>query len=229
MESFDFVSSLKNLIIMIPALMFAVIIHELGHGYVAYRLGDKTPKIAGRLTFNPIPHIDLLGTIIFPAILLLFKAPFIFGWAKPVPVNPYNVRGMNYRKAMAIISFAGPGANFASALVFAIMFHILDALSGSLVSLLGANLAKAILQPLGMFLFYGVSINVILGIFNLLPIPSFDGWRVLLSFLPRDLEAKLEPLEPYGFIIVIMLLVLHIIDLFIIPPYRLIMSLLIGV
>jgi Zn-dependent protease len=229
MESFELISNLKNLIILIPALMFAVIIHELGHGYVAYKLGDNTPKVAGRLTFNPIPHIDPIGTILLPALLILFKAPFVFGWAKPVPVNPLNVRKMNYRKAMAIISFAGPGANIVSAIGFTILYHLLGMFSGTLASILGENLARAIIEPLGIFFYFGVSINVILAIFNLLPIPSFDGWRILLSFLPREWERKLEPLEPYGFIIVIVLLITHIIDLFIIPPYRLLMNLLVGI
>jgi len=229
MEGFDLISNLKNLIIFIPALMFAIIIHELGHGFVAYKLGDKTPKIAGRLTFNPIPHIDLLGTIIFPVLLIFFKAPFIFGWAKPIPVNPYNVRKMNYRKAMAIISSAGPMANFISAVFFAIMYHLLAYLSDPMYSTLGVKLANAILKPLVIFLYASISINVILGIFNLLPIPSFDGWRILLSFLPRDLEAKLEPLEPYGFFIVILLLMLKIINNIIIPPYKFLMGLLLGV
>jgi Zn-dependent protease len=230
MEGFDLISSLKNIILIIPALMFAVIIHEFGHGFVAYKLGDDTPKLAGRLTFNPIPHIDPLGTIILPLILILFKSPIIFGWAKPVPVNPYKARKIrDYRKAMAIIAFAGPGANLLSAVIFAIMFHILDALAGAIISNFGIGIAQAVIKPLGMFLYYAVSINVILAIFNLLPIPSFDGWRILLSYLPRDLEAKLEPYEQYGFIIVIVLLLTHIIDIFIFPPYKFLMKLLIGV
>jgi len=229
MESFDIINILKNLVLIIPALMFAIIIHEFGHGYVAYKLGDDTPKLAGRLTFNPIPHIDPIGTIILPLVLILLKSPIVFGWAKPVPVNPYKARKIrDYRKAMAIISLAGPGANLLSAVAFAILFHLTNSLSGAIISALGVGIAQAILKPLLIFFIQAVKINIILAIFNLLPIPSFDGWKILLSQLPRDLEAKLEPLEQYGIIILVVLLITHIIDIFLIPPYRFLVSLLLG-
>ena len=220
--------NLVGLVIMVPALMFAVIIHEIGHGLVAYKLGDNTPVISGRLTFNPIPHIDIFGTLLFPAILILLKAPFIFGWAKPIPINPSNFKKIDIRKGTALTSFAGPLFNLISAIVFAVIYHLLNfgLDSGFITNLLGEKLTEKIFLPILLFLYYSVGINVILFLFNLLPIPSFDGWRIVLSFLPFKYERKLEPFEVYGFFIVIILLMLNIIQFILVPPYLFIMGLL---
>ncbi len=220
--------NLVGLVIMVPALMFAVIIHEIGHGLVAYKLGDNTPVVSGRLTFNPIPHIDIFGTLLFPAVLILLKAPFIFGWAKPIPITPSNFKRINIRKGTALTSFAGPLFNLISAVMFAIIYHILNygLDSGVFTNFLGKELTEKIFLPLILFLYYSVGINVILFLFNLLPIPSFDGWRIILSFLPIEYERKLEPLEAYGFFIVIILLMLKIIQIVLIPPYMFILKLL---
>ncbi len=221
---------ITKIIFMIPALLFAVIVHELGHGIVAYRLGDQTPKLAGRLTLNPIPHMDIFGSIILPAILIIFKSPILFGWAKPVPVNPLNFRKLGYRKGMAITSLAGPSMNILSAFVFGILFQILSSQSvlSYLASTVGTGFVKSVVMPLLIFFQYAVSINVILGIFNLLPIPPLDGWKVITSFLPPHLEQKLLPAEQYGMIILIVLLMVGVLNVVILPPYIFLTKLLLG-
>ena len=216
------ISQFQYVVLMIPALLIAMIVHELGHGYTAYKLGDNTPKIAGRLTINPIPHLDIFGSIIFPAILILLKAPFIFGWAKPVPINPFNFKKLDYRKGMALTALMGPLSNIITAVIFAVLFHI----TINLTNYLPYTINKTVLTPLILFFTLTVNINIIIAIFNLLPIPSFDGWRILLSFLPFKLERKLENLEFYGVFIVLILFMVGIIQVLIIPPYILLMSLL---
>ena len=218
----DILSNLKYAVLMIPALFIAMIVHELGHGYTAYKLGDNTPKVAGRLTINPIPHLDIIGSILFPIILIVLKAPFIFGWAKPIPINPFNFKKLDYRKGMALTSIMGPMANLITALIFAILFHI----SSILYSYLPVNIVETVIYPLRLFFYMTVSINIIIAIFNLLPIPSFDGWRFILSFLPLNMERQLESWENYGIFIVMLLLFLGIIQLVLIPPYLFLMSLL---
>ncbi|NPA57729.1 MAG: site-2 protease family protein [Aquificae bacterium] len=222
--------NIMNLIFMVPALLFAVIVHELGHGIVAYRLGDPTPKLAGRLTLNPIPHIDPVGSIILPAILLLLNSPFLFGWAKPVPVNPMNFKKLGYRLGMAITAFAGPGVNFLSAVFFGLLFQLLSAPQtlSAIASLFGKEFVSAVILPILIFLKYSVSINVVLALFNLLPIPPLDGGRILMSLLPPHLERKLEPLEQWGFFIVVLLIMVGAFKYVIYPPYAFLVSVLLG-
>ncbi len=161
-----------DIIFQIIILIFSVVIHEVSHGAMAYYLGDKTAKRAGRLTLNPFPHLDLMGSVILPAFLVISSSPILFGWAKPVPYNPYNLK-KGGRWAEALVAFAGPASNFALALMFALAIRF------GLIPVEAYNIA-----------FVAVYINILLGIFNLIPIPPLDGSKILPSLLPRSLSVK---------------------------------------
>lgn len=182
----------------IIVLLFSVILHEVMHGVVALRFGDTTAQSAGRLTLNPVPHIDLFGTILLPALILIpslltGNAPGVFlAWAKPVPVNPLNFT--NLRKGELFVSSAGILANFGLAIVFALLFHILNLLPIVFPS------------QVGDVLYFGVRINLFLGIFNLFPIPPLDGSKILLSQLPYHLAKEYQKLDRYGFLILMFLI-----------------------
>jgi Zn-dependent protease len=183
---------LTELILLAPPLLLALTLHEYAHGYVAYRLGDPTAKSLGRLTLNPISHLDPIGTIAF----FFIK----FGWAKPVPVNPGYFR--NPRKDMLWVALAGPITNLALATVSAILAKGLWMLAANLPY---SPLAEAILVPVNGMLIASVWINLVLCIFNFLPIPPLDGSRILTGLLPADLAASYVRIEPYGFIIILIL------------------------
>lgn len=176
----------------ILVLLFSVILHEVMHGVAARYFGDHTAEHAGRLTLNPIPHIDPIGTLLLPALLIISGTGFIIGWAKPVPVNPFNFS--NLRKGELFTSLAGVASNFALAIVGAILFHLLAPI---LISS-GNTLLVDVLR-------FTVTINLILGIFNSLPIPPLDGYKVLLSELPLRLSQQLQQLERYGLLILFLL------------------------
>lgn len=173
-------------------LLFSVIIHEVMHGFAALKFGDYTAQRAGRLTLNPIPHIDLVGTILLPGILIFTGSPILFGWAKPVPVNPLNFS--NIRKGELVVSAAGILANFGLALAAALLYHFLNALPQTFPAIIGGLLR------------FTVTINLVLGIFNLFPIPPLDGSKILLSQLPLNLAKSYQKIEPYGFLILLVLL-----------------------
>lgn len=176
-------------------ILFAVTIHEVAHGWVANKLGDKTALIMGRLTLNPLKHIDLLGTIIVPAILLLFGG-FIFGWAKPVPISYVNLH--HPRRDIALVAVAGPSAN----LVMAILWGLIAKLGTWMM--LGFHLDWAMaLVYMGQA---GISINIVLMVLNLFPLLPLDGGRILTSLLPRGASIKYSRLEPFGFFILLILL-----------------------
>jgi Zn-dependent protease len=175
-------------------LVIAITFHEAAHGFVAHRLGDNTAFERGRVSFNPLRHIDPFGTLILPGILLLSHSPFLFGYAKPVPVNFRALR--NPRIDMVWVALAGPATNIALALVAAAAFHILDYLPANAAQWVADNLKNAVV------------INVILAIFNMLPIPPLDGGRVAVGLLPRWLAAPLARLEPYGMLILIGFLII---------------------
>lgn len=164
-------------ILSIIILVFSVILHEVSHGYMADKLGDPTARFAGRLTLNPFVHIDPFGSILLPAALYMSGSPIMFGWAKPVPYNPNNIRG---RAGEALVAFAGPAANFILAFVFGFFLR-----SG-----LGAGDVD-----IPLILYTIVYTNVLLAIFNLLPIPPLDGSKVLSAFLPQSLAIRYESLR----------------------------------
>ncbi|MBA3066451.1 site-2 protease family protein [bacterium] len=172
-------------LLFLPILFFSVIVHEVAHGYAALRLGDETALYSGRLTLNPIPHIDPVGTIILPLFLFISHSPFLIGWAKPVPVNPYNF--VNPRQDFAKVGAAGPLANIALAIISAMLLTVLN-----LTGLLGNfALIAGLLQ-------YAVFINILLAVFNLIPIPPLDGSRILAAILPYDKAYKYERMMRFG-------------------------------
>ncbi|MBI5573304.1 MAG: site-2 protease family protein [Elusimicrobia bacterium] len=185
-----------DLILAIPLLFFAVVVHECAHGWVAYLNGDDTAKMSGRLTLNPIPHIDMMGTIILPLILIFTHSPVLIGWAKPVPINPYRLN--NPVKDMAKIGLAGPGSNFALA--------VLSALIIWLFKITGLDPYTEINSLIIKLLYINVQLNLVLGVFNLIPIPPLDGSRIVSAFLPTEIAFKYNQLERYGIFIIFFLL-----------------------
>jgi Zn-dependent protease len=204
--------TLQKLIIAAPAMIVAIALHEVSHGYVAFRLGDPTAKLLGRLTLNPIAHIDLFGTIIMPILLYtLTDGRFMFGYAKPVPINPMNFK--KPRQGMAISAAAGPVTNivlaFASFLIMNILFP--------LASLLPDIVAETVFKPIILVLQASIYWNVVLGVLNMIPIPPLDGGRVLTGMLPSKQAMLFSKIEPFGFIIVLVLFYTGIASLFIMP------------
>ncbi len=175
----------------IPALI-AITFHEASHGYVAHLLGDDTAWRLGRVSFNPLVHIDLFGTVVMPAMLLLLRSPFLFGYAKPVPVNFRALR--HPRLDTILVAAAGPAMNLLLTTIAALAFHIVGYLPASGAQWLADNLKNALV------------LNVILAIFNLLPFPPLDGGRILVGVLPSTLARWLSHVEPYGLLILIGLL-----------------------
>lgn len=185
--------SVYDISVWVLPLIIAITFHEAAHAFVAYRLGDNTAYDLGRVSFNPFRHIDPFGTVLLPGILLLSHAPFLFGYARPVPVNFRNLG--NPRLGMVWVALAGPGVNIALALLAALAFHALPLAPAEAAKWLADNLKNALV------------INVLLAVFNMLPIPPLDGGRVAVGLLPNVLAYPLSRLEPYGMLILIGILI----------------------
>ena len=177
-------------------VLFAIVLHEVAHGWVADKLGDNTARFMGRLTLNPIKHIDPIGTVLIPVLLLVVGSPFLFGYAKPVPINFRKLR--NPKRDMIWVALAGPVTNLLLALISTLVLAVTVNMPGSM---------EWVSQPLALMCQASIIINVVLCIFNLLPLPPLDGGRVAVGLLPGPMAYQLSRLEPFGFLIIILLLV----------------------
>jgi Zn-dependent protease len=200
-------TTIQNIAVIALPLIFAITLHEVAHGWVASWYGDQTARLLGRLSLNPIRHIDPIGTVILPLFFILMNSNFIFGWAKPVPVDARNMK--NPRRSMAIVSLAGPIAN----LLMAIGWGLLGRLSTYLI----AHSDTWFGTPLNYMSQYGVLINVMLAALNCIPIPPLDGGHFLSNVLPPKIAYRYNQLEPYGFVILIVLLFSGVLSKFLTP------------
>ncbi len=206
---------IQRLVVSVIPILLAITIHEVSHGFVANKLGDPTAKFMGRLTLNPLVHIDPVGTILMPIMLFVFtNGQFVFGYAKPVPINPMNFK--DPKRDMAISAAAGPITNIILAVLsqlilsFILLFHSQSGGAGN-----------AIVTPLAMMFEFSIIINIVLAVINLIPIPPLDGGRVMVGLLPHKQAVSFSRIEPYGFIIVILLLITGIAHIFIYPVINL--------
>jgi Zn-dependent protease len=207
---FDAAQILRVLSVALIPGIFAITLHEVAHGWAARRLGDPTAYMLGRLTLNPLKHVDPLGTVVVPLVMLfLSNGNMAFGWAKPVPVAFRNLR--KPKRDMVLVAAAGPGANFTMAALWAVFAAVLLGVFGY---------EGTLLQWLVNMCVFGMQINVILAVFNLLPLPPLDGGRVLAGLLPPAGANLLERIEPFGFMIVVLLMVTGVLWT-IMEPFRL--------
>ncbi len=203
---------LNALLYSVP-LLLAVVAHEVAHGLAAEKRGDPTARMQGRITMNPLVHVDLVGTILLPGILIATRSPFLFGWAKPVPVDLTNLKGG--RRDMALVSAAGPLSNLVLACLSALTYRgvilAINAL-GSPPELLW------VLEPLMIMAAFSATFNLTLMVINLLPIPPLDGGRILMGLLPPRLAVQLQKVEPYGVLILLLLIAGGVADDYVLEP-----------
>lgn len=200
-----------EILFSVVVLIFSIVIHEVAHGAAADYLGDPTAKYAGRLSLNPIKHLDPIGSVFLPLFLIILRSPFLIGWAKPVPINPYNFRDQKYGSAKSAL--AGPAANLAMALVFGLALRFFPAISG--------------IKGFSEMFYYIVFINILLAVFNLLPISPLDGSHILFTFLPRSMQKLKTLLDQFG--IFILLLFIYFLFNFLIVIVRWIFTLITGI
>jgi len=209
------VSDPRTVLIQIVALVLAIVFHEAAHGWVAWRNGDPTAKALGRITLNPLPHVDLFGSVLLPVILIATNSPILIGWAKPVPVNPRNFR--DPKRGFARVSIAGPGSNFLLAFVAAAALKVWALASPGLRFDPAGWHGIQVALPLALFLQYTIFTNLVLGVFNMFPVPPLDGGHVLVGVLPPRQAALLARVEPFGMLIVILLAMSGLIGVFVRP------------
>jgi Zn-dependent protease len=198
-------NAIQTLAISALPVIFAITLHEAAHGYAARHFGDPTAWQAGRISINPLRHVDLIGTILVPAVILLLSAgSFLFGWAKPVPVDFGRLR--RPKQDMLWVAAAGPGANLLMALGWGVLLKIAVTMPPHPYSIAMAEMARI-----------GIGVNAVLMMLNLLPIPPLDGGRIVVSLLPNDMARKFGRIEPYGLVIVVALLYFHAFDIVLWP------------
>jgi Zn-dependent protease len=211
LNNIDFVQVFVTFLVLILSLS----VHEAAHAWTADRLGDPTARLLGRVSLNPAVHVDPIGTIVFPLIALTTGAPLL-GWAKPVPVNVTRLRGHWKRKYMAIAA-AGPASNVVIAVVASLLLHLVP---------VSSRLGEVALTPLAQFLVVAVKLNVLLAVFNMIPIPPLDGGNVLAGVLRGPVAEIYDRLRPYGFLILYGLMFTNVLGMIIFPPYVFLSSLL---
>ncbi|MDQ2696475.1 MAG: site-2 protease family protein [Pseudomonadota bacterium] len=213
----DELNLLQRLVILVPPILLAVTLHEVAHGWAALTLGDTTARASGRLSLNPLRHVDPVGTVLVPGLLFLLGG-FIFGWARPVPVDYRRLR--RPKRDMALVALAGPAANLAMALAWGL------AAAAGLALLAALPWAG---MPLLLMGSAGVTVNIIIGVLNLLPIPPLDGSRVLTGLLPDGFGAALARLEPFGLVLLLLLLVSGWLAVILEPPVAFLQNLVYSV
>lgn len=220
------VETIRQITIWALPVLAAVVFHEVAHGWVAYRLGDPTAARLGRLTLNPIAHIDIFGTILVPLMLIVTNAPFIFGYAKPVPVNFNNLR--HPKRDMIWVAAAGPATNLVLALICAVVWRSLTPMLAGQSNQLEPSGIAYYLSAVVLMAQSGILINIALAVFNAFPLPPLDGGRVMVGLLPHGLSTRLARVEPFGFIILIVLLMTRTLDYIMDPPMEFLLRLYLG-
>ncbi len=213
--------TIRQIAIWALPILMAIVFHEVAHGWVAFKLGDPTAARMGRLTLNPIPHIDLFGTILLPLFLIIAHAPFLFGYAKPVPVNFNNLN--HPKRDMVWVALAGPATNILLAIGSVWVWKFILGLSFSPDSS-STSFWLAVLTPLALMAQNSLVINLVLAVFNILPIPPLDGGRVLVGLLPEPHSSTVARIEPYGFLIIVFLLMFHVLDVILGPTITFLLS-----